>query len=119
MPQRDWIFNFLFRSHDGNLFFCIWPQEGALCFICAFYCLPKMLSIHILFIFYLHLFHLYLFHSLRLSKKLIAQGLASAQQNPYSKFLARFTEEGEPICFRYNEVGHVARCCTLRRETKE
>ncbi len=41
----------------------------------------------------------------------------SVPQNcvPLSKSPPRFTEEGEPICFRFNEVEHIARRSTMRR----
>ncbi len=49
-------------------------------------------------------------------KELTAQRSVSVLQNfvPLSKSPPRFTEEGEPICFRCNEVGHIARRCTMR-----
>ncbi len=50
-------------------------------------------------------------------KELTVQRSVSVPQNfvPLSKSPPRFTEEGEPICFRCNEVGHIARRCTMRR----
>ncbi|KAI5626698.1 hypothetical protein C0J50_13742 [Silurus asotus] len=50
-------------------------------------------------------------------KELTAQRSVSVSQNvvPPLKSSPRFTEEGEPICFRCNGVGHIARHCTGRR----
>ncbi|XP_053478563.1 uncharacterized protein LOC128606453 isoform X1 [Ictalurus furcatus] len=50
-------------------------------------------------------------------KELTLQRSLSVPQacTPLSKAPPRFTEEGEPICFRCNRVGHIARRCTMRR----
>lgn len=50
-------------------------------------------------------------------KELTVQRSVSVPQNyaPVSKPPPRFTEEGEPICFRCNGVGHISRHCTVRR----
>lgn len=50
-------------------------------------------------------------------RELTVQRSVSVQPNfkPPSKSPPRFTENGEPICFRCNGVGHIARRCTVRR----
>ncbi|XP_047673938.1 uncharacterized protein LOC125145409 [Tachysurus fulvidraco] len=50
-------------------------------------------------------------------KELTVQRSVSVLQNvaPSANSPPRFTEKGEPICFRCNGVGHIARRCTVRR----